>query len=456
MAAKLDSAELLYVACSGGADSVFALLLLRLYFEETGRLDVLRVLHFDHDLRLEASAADAVFVSEMSAALRIPFLDAKADWTGCDGKVSEASAREARLAFFKNATGCSQQSPALIATGHHADDVVETLLMRLSRGAGLQGLSAPREVSDAGSGLVFVRPILDWGRSEICSALEQAGVPWREDETNASDQNYRARLRKRVIPVWEAAADRPIRPGVVRSRRLLAEDAAALDYCVDSFWASSWDEAAKVLRRDVVERLPLGIRRRLLTRLSEGAEVNADAMELALAALESGELLKLEIGKGLFFEFSADGLSLKRVDLQGRGSGWEPFLLPFGSIAYLPDGARLSCERVELDESTRAKVISGCNDDRRIVYLDASGNSSPWLLVRTRAMGDAFKPLGKSSPKKLKNLFIDRKIDRIERDCLPVFVCEESGILWVPGIPPNADRKLGFASGTALRLTYEK
>ncbi len=456
MAAQLDSAELLYVACSGGADSVFALLLLRRYFEEKGRRGVLRVLHFDHDLRLEASAADAVFVGEMSAALGIPFLDAKADWTGRGGKISEASAREARLAFFKKATGCSRQRPVLIATGHHADDVVETLLMRLSRGAGLLGLSAPREVSDAGSGLVFVRPILDWGRSEICNALEQAGVPWREDETNASDQNYRARLRKRAIPEWEAAADRPIRPGVGRSRRLLAEDAAAMDYCVDSFWASSWDDAEQVLRRDAVEGLPLGIRRRFLTRLSGGAEVNADAMELALAALESGELLKLEIEKGLFFEFSANSLSLKRVDLEKGGSAWGAFRLPLGSVAYLPDGARVSCELVQMDESIREKVISGSNDDGRIVYLDASRNSRPRLLVRTRAMGDAFKPLGKSSPKKLKNLFIDRKIDRIERDRLPVFVCEESGILWVPGIPPNADRKLGFGSETALRLTYEK
>lgn len=456
VAKRLDSAGVLHVACSGGADSVFVLLLVRAYLKKRDKLSALRVLHFDHALRGDASKEDAAFVRGICGALRIPFLDARAEWPTDAGKVNEAMARDSRLAFFLEATGASVEQPVAIATGHHADDVVETMLMRLSRGAGLQGLCAPREVSEAGGGLVFLRPALDWSREEIHDALSASGVRWREDETNASDLNYRARLRKEAIPSWGSASDRPIRPGVGRSRRMLAEDAEALDFAAEYFWNRSWGVSDGALRRSEVESLPQGIQRRLLLRLPFGAGVAADALDWALAAVRSGEVLKLEVGPGLFYEFSSEWLRLRRAQPIPEVVDWGAFSLPVGTVAFLPDGSKLTCSIVAMDESLRKRVISGSNDDCQIVYLDTIGNSPSRLVVRKRAAGDAFRPLGKTSPKKLKNLFIDRKIDRTERDRLPVFVDEEFGILWVPGLPPNADKKLGFASKAALRLTYER
>ncbi|MDQ8179702.1 tRNA lysidine(34) synthetase TilS [Pelagicoccus sp. SDUM812005] len=454
MAAKLDSLPVVYVACSGGADSVFALLLTRHYLSGRGRLESLRALHFDHGLRGADSTADAEFVRELCGALRIPLLDAKAGWGDGVATHGEAEAREARFAFFRSACGATEEEPAWIATGHHADDVVETMLMRLSRGAGLQGLSAPREVSEAGGGLVFLRPALDWSRDEIRGALSDCGIPWREDESNYSETNYRARLRREALSAWEKASDRPVRPGVARSRRLLAEDAEALECMADRLWEKCWDAERLALKRSAVEALPSGLQRRLLFRLPQGARVRAEAMEQALEALESGRELKLEVEQGVFYEFSKEWLALRKIQADLPPREWPSFVFPLGTVAYLPDGARLSIEGVAVDQALREKLDSGSNDDGRIVYLDAAGNSRSRLWVRTRAPGDAFKPLGKSSPKKLKKLFIDRKIDRRDRDRLPVFVSEGGEILWVPGVPPNAGWKLGFGCEAALRLTY--
>ncbi|MDQ8185234.1 tRNA lysidine(34) synthetase TilS [Pelagicoccus sp. SDUM812002] len=452
---KLDALERLYVACSGGADSVFALLLLRFYLRDQEWGGRLSVLHFDHDLRKEESAADATFVKELCSALNIPFLHAKANWVDGIENVNEALAREARLSFFRATTGSNDEVAAYIVTGHHGDDVVESILMRLSRGAGVRGICAPREISEAGGGLFFLRPLLDWGREEIKDTLRAAKVPWREDQSNSSDANYRARLRKLAVPSWQRAADRPLLASVGSSRRLLEEDSDALDYAARFFWSQCWEESESALRRPGLKALPVGLQRRVLALLPGGDAVSSDAMSVALNAIETGEKLKLEVGTGFFYEFTENWLSLRKEG-SWEAATWLPFCLPLGARAYLPDGARLSFEQVTMSEELQEKVRSGGNDDTRIVYLDAGGNSCGRVQVRTRAPGDAFKPLGKSSPKKLKNLFIDRKIDRKDRDCLPVFVSEKFGILWVPGFPPIADKKLGFNCETALRLTYDR
>ncbi|EDY83427.1 hypothetical protein VDG1235_3054 [Verrucomicrobiia bacterium DG1235] len=453
---RLDSVESLYVACSGGADSVFALMLVFLYLKNSDRLGSLRVLHFNHGLRGDASDGDAEFAKELCDGLSIPFLDAKADWAVALDKVTEAIGREARLGFFRKATGASAATPAWVVTGHHADDVAETMLMRLSRGSGLEGLTAPREVSKAGGGIHFLRPLLGFTRKEIQSTLEGCGISWREDATNDSDRNYRARLRKSVIPSWDLAADRPARLGVSRSRSLLAEDAEALDAWTDRVWESAWDQDLGALATTEVATVPVALQRRVLHRLVGGVELGAKAIEACLEALAGGTRLKIEISAGVFLEFSESTIQCVRESSGMSGGAWGAFRLPLGSVAYLPDGARLAFEQISEDQSLFSKVLAGGNDDGKSAYLNDLGNTCAAVTVRRRQAGDAFKPLGKSSHKKLKTMFIDRKIDREERDRLPVFVWEGEGIVWVPGLPPSGDRRLGSRCESALRLTYER
>lgn len=442
------------VACSGGADSVFALLLVRSFLKSRGAGVELQALHFDHALRGEESTGDASFVRRICNDLSIQVVDAKADWGRETRRVSEAVARAARLAFFAEACGSSEGSEVCIVTGHHADDIAETILMRLSRGAGGAGLCAPREVSKAGNGLVFVRPALAWGREEIRSLLREAGVQWREDSSNQSNGNYRARLRKTTVPSWNEASDRPVRPGVCRSRRLLEEDALALDEWAERAWEELWSERERGLARAGLQQLPVALQRRLLAKMPGGSDASAATVEAVLQALKDGDDGNYELRPRFFFELCDTWLrGLERSEIGKRG--WEPFRLQEGQIVYLPDGARVECQRVETDPEFYNKLKAGGNDDSKSVYLKLSGNQPTSVRVRLRRAGDAFKPLGKSSPKKLKSLFIERKIDRRERDALPVFEVEAVGIVWVPGLPPNAECSLGLGSETALRLTYE-
>lgn len=213
------------VALSGGADSVCLLLLLWAHFPS--HRDRLVAAHFDHRLRGRASTEDARFCARLAAALGVACETGQ--WHDAPADPNEAEARAARRDFLE---GVRRRHRAhWVWTGHHADDVAETLLMRLARGSGTAGLAAPRPVQATGQGntVLRLRPLLLLRAAEIRAALQATGVRWREDASNASARFQRNRMRAEVMPAWEQAAGRDAVAGAALSRRLLDEDAAALD-----------------------------------------------------------------------------------------------------------------------------------------------------------------------------------------------------------------------------------
>ena len=206
------------VAFSGGADSLAVLLLLWAHWPE--RRSRLRALHFDHRLRGAESRADARFCRRVCAELEVEFVAGV--WPGRHRDASEAEARAARLAFFA-------RHARVVWQGHQQGDVAETMLMRLARGSGAGGLSAPRPVQSLPGGRTHLRPLLTLKKAEIVAALRQVGAEWREDSTNRGMDFLRNRVRQKVIPAWIKAAQRDALAGAARSRALLEEDDQALD-----------------------------------------------------------------------------------------------------------------------------------------------------------------------------------------------------------------------------------
>ena len=206
------------VGFSGGADSLSLLLLLWAHWPR--RRAWLRGLHFDHRLRGAASRADATFCRQVCEALGMRYVGG--EWPGRHPSVSEAEAREARLGFLG-------QKARVLWFGHHQDDVAESMLMRLARGSGAGGLAAPRPVQPQPEGQIHLRPLLDLKKSELVAALVAAGVPWREDASNESEDFFRNRIRREVLPAWTEAARRDAVAGAARARELIEEDDAAIE-----------------------------------------------------------------------------------------------------------------------------------------------------------------------------------------------------------------------------------
>lgn len=199
------------VGVSGGADSVALLSLLRRRAGPGGDLS-LHVAHLDHQTRGAASDADAAFVAGVAARLGFACTVARRDEVEArmprplPGNAS-ARYRAARLALFREVAAAHRLDGVLLA--HHADDQAETVLHRLLRGSGYAGL-AGMEARAAVGGLVILRPLLGVGRAELRRHLREAGEAWREDESNASHDYLRNRLR-RVLAAHPALTPRLLR-----------------------------------------------------------------------------------------------------------------------------------------------------------------------------------------------------------------------------------------------------
>jgi tRNA(Ile)-lysidine synthase len=286
--AKAASPRTLWaVAFSGGPDSLALLLLLWAHWPERRRS--LRALHFDHRLRGAESRADATFCRRVCAALGVKFVAGV--WRGEHRDASEAEARAARMAFF-------QKNARVVWLGHQQDDIAETMLMRLARGSGTGGLAAPRPVQPLPGGRVHLRPLLTLKKAEIVAALREAGIPWREDASNARGMFFRNRIRRDVLPAWVKAAQRDALAGAARARELLAEDDAALEAWLDEI--HPLDTHGR-LHLALLAGKPRALLRRALHRWllaqPKAGELSRQAFEALLADLETGKRTRHSLGR---------------------------------------------------------------------------------------------------------------------------------------------------------------
>lgn len=179
------------VAVSGGADSIALLHALHSLAPRWGLH--LEVLHLNHQLRGDESEADAEFVRCTSERLGVPVHLASVDVRALGGNLEEA-AREARLRFF--AEMAEQHQLRRIATGHTRSDQAETVLFRLLRGSGPQGLAGILPLTAEG----LIRPLLQVSRPEVEAWLRARGIAWREDSSNLDRAFARNRIRRELLP----------------------------------------------------------------------------------------------------------------------------------------------------------------------------------------------------------------------------------------------------------------
>src|SRR5437879_9224798 len=186
------------------------------------------VCHVNHQLRGRSSDADARFVEKLAKKYNVDFELGAANVRALARKKKmslETAAREARYSFFSKAAKRRRCHKIFLA--HHADDLVETFLLNLIRGAGLTGLGGMRDVSSRqihGVDLTIVRPLLSIWRSDIDKYVRECHLSFREDATNKNLAPTRNRIRNRIIPYLERILDRNIRHNVWRTAIIAAEE----------------------------------------------------------------------------------------------------------------------------------------------------------------------------------------------------------------------------------------
>ncbi len=212
----------LAVALSGGADSVALLSMLR------DCADVVAV-HVHHGIRGEEADRDAAFCEALAKKLKVPFYLLRVDAPALAAKTGESletAARDARYTAL--AAFLREKKISLLATAHHADDQLETMLQHLLRGSGTRGLGGIPACRSLGEGLFVVRPLLAIPKAELALYLENEGLPFVTDSTNNEPCCQRNVLRLQVLPLL-----RELQPNAPRLAARCAEalsgDEAYLD-----------------------------------------------------------------------------------------------------------------------------------------------------------------------------------------------------------------------------------
>ena len=203
------------LAVSGGADSTALAVLMAGLAREHGFRAF--VLHVDHGIRAD-SADDARFVERLADRLNLPFHGTRVKVVRRRGESIEMAARRERLGFFGRMT--AKLKLDAIATGHHADDVAETFLMRLARGSGADGLAGIKRISHV-DGITFIRPLLDLRDADLKDFLRRQGIAWREDSTNSDVSILRNRVRHVVLPWLREHLDPRITEHICKSAAIL-------------------------------------------------------------------------------------------------------------------------------------------------------------------------------------------------------------------------------------------
>jgi len=412
----------------------------------------LLALHFNHRLRGAAADGDEAFCRALCAALGVRLIVGAADWpAGSD--VSEAQAREARFAFFDRAM--REVGARALWLGHHRDDVVETMLLRLSRGSGARGLAAPRPVQRMADGTVRLRPLLDVAKAEIVAALRAAGAVWCEDATNHGEAYFRNRLRNQVVPAWREAAPADLAAAVARSRALLEEEDEALELWVDRILPGKLGEELPLAE---LRAAPVAVTRRALHRwfgaLALGGVLSSAAFEELLTAVRGARATRQSAGDAGFLETTPGTLRFAETAVaEPPASMWGGAALPVPGEMTLPDGAMFRAAVVDLDAELRRRICAGEFDDGRTAFLATMGTSAA-LSIRPWRAGDRYRPLGAAGAAKLQDQFVNRRIPRWLRGRLPVVCGADGAILWVPGLPPAHAARLLDGTAVAVQLTY--
>jgi len=406
------------IALSGGADSV-ALLHVLMSLKEVLGISRIYAVHINHGLRGEAAARDEQFVQDLCVPLSIPLEIYHADVKTLAQKESlsiEEAGRKARYQHLQQAA--THFGANKIATGHHQNDNAETIIMNLSRGAGLKGLCGIPYTNGN-----IIRPLLDISRAEIETYLTENNLTYITDETNTSDEYTRNRTRHTVLPTIEAALNPNAAQTIAQNAALFhAEDEYLNEIAYQKY--NDCRVSANTLNIQKLSALHVAIARRVIrhaiAEISTLQNITANHIGqiLELTQKKSGKEIHLP-GLVVCKEYSGISISLAQ-----ETQVFNAYPLQLDIPTFIPElNQTVIFSKTAPDITKNHKLLCTKSFDYDTI--------TETLFLRTRRPGDKLK-LGKEKlfTKKLQDYFTDKKIPKHKRDSIPI-IASGNSVLWV-------------------------
>ncbi|GAB4340193.1 MAG: tRNA lysidine(34) synthetase TilS [Candidatus Abyssubacteria bacterium] len=454
----LAGGETVLVALSGGPDSVCLLDVLsqlRRKYSIT-----ICAAHFNHKLR-DAADEDARFAEQLARERDLAFVTNSADvkdFAEAHKLSLEAAGRTLRYEFLRRsamAVGAQR-----VAVGHTADDQAETVLMRLLRGTGpdgLAGIPPVRSLADS-EGPAVIRPLIDVWRGEVMEHVRSRNLEFRIDTTNELPDFLRNRIRLQLLPHLEHEYNPHIKErlaavasALALENDFLAKETRLLSTELIAETGPTW----VIFHADILAQFHPALRKRIIGQLVSGVMPDGPMLESlhyehADSMICSGRGktdlpggLRLEVSEGFGFISDTNGKpEAVRATYEVRLDG----------ETHIPEFHLLVRTKTMPRVSSPLRLAKMCTPARQ--YFDLETVRLP-VQIRARRPGDTFNPLGTEGTKKLKDFFIDKKVPRFLRDRVPLLL-SHGRIMWVMGYAMDRKFMLRPGSSGALRVDYER
>lgn len=425
------------VAClSGGSDSTF----LTWALCEIG-CEVI-AFHLDHGLR-HGSELDARCAEAIASQLGIPIHSMTADIEIAAGSSPETAAREARYAIAEQVAG--ETDADWIATGHTADDQIETFFINLARGAGLDGLAAipPRRGR-------ILRPMLSVSREGARQACADLGMEFIDDPTNDDTSILRNRIRHDLLPRLAEILGPGYRDAMLRQFAYLRGDAELLNALADAKLKQSMVLAGGLavgIEVNALAGLNQALARRMIRRALAGIGVETPPAgrfveEAIKAAREGGSA---DLGGGFIARREGECLVVRPAALTAPepATGSIPGRIESPSLGIAVTGEVVDAPETWEDEPGTAWIAP---------------RKAGEFTLRTPREGERFSPLGMKGSKPLADFLAEAGMLRTAREWAPVLASEDSGssdVAWVIGRRVSSRFAVPIGAPDAIRLRVE-
>ncbi len=426
----IEKGERLLIACSGGADSVAAVLVMKelasVYECELG------IAHTDHRLRGEESAEDMDFVLKLGEKLRIPVHATTLqvpERIEAEGGNVQLICREERYSFFEQVVRDHDYHKLIF--GHHGDDQTETVLMTVIRGSLSNAITGIPNMRPFSTGQI-IRPLLNVTKKEIMEYLNECNVGYRHDPSNDKHTYTRNRIRHRIVPLLEEE-----NPNINEAIRTLVEKQQQDDDFLWQLAKDKFDQLVTVenegifsLNTSTFSKIPLALQRRLILLLLEYLYKNSDILlndrliESILAACNEQEgNAVLHLPNGFFL--------IRHYQVVQFTSSNPQNAFTLREQIFLEENKWTNCGAGFSIYLTRNIGEVQFSDEKWFVHVEK--DMLP-LKIRQKKNGDRIQIKGMRASKKVSRLFIDEKVPLEERLVWPLLVTAKDDIIAVIGI----------------------
>ncbi|NDI37051.1 tRNA lysidine(34) synthetase TilS [Chengkuizengella sediminis] len=453
-----EAGEKIIVALSGGPDSMAMLHILHTLSSKWNFK--LIAVHINHQFRGIEADQEEMLVHQWCNDLQVPCEIGKIDvpaYIEQTGKNAQAAAREKRYEFLFQIA--EQYGSRKITLAHHADDQAETILMRLIRGTGPEGLTgiSMRRMENK---MQLIRPLLRIYKSEILTYCHQNHLKFTQDSSNQQKKYFRNEIRLDVIPYLKQY-NQKLEKSLNRLSEMMTEEQSYLEQETNRYFKEiiKKNNNGFYFSRKTFISLHIALQRRLIKLIlsylcSDPYSFEYKIIEMCRVAIEqnSTSTMHLDVSEQIFFirEYDQVGFSNQKMNqdlsfsykIEENTKQLEVF-----EANVLFEFAEQLVSKVDLDILIKGRLNSEVIFDMNQLFFP--------LSIRNRKLGDRMQIKGLNGTKKVKDIFIDEKIPPSKREKIPLLVDAKQQVLWIPGIRVSSHAEMEEKTSRILHIQYK-